>query len=680
MIDYRMSYLLATNKGRRRADCFLKETNLTYEAMNREIKEINRVAASANLAGISIEKDEVIIPNCIKKQWVDIYFTNMGHCIVYSEKERKYLVYLHVFGELADYSVFYFQEFLGVSKNTILNDIKNLRTELSENAIQLKYSRKKGFFLDGEEEVIRSQAHKYIGKLMVNFTGEYGLYQIIFQKSAILYAQRRALFTEIIQKFQLAFVPSRMEEMTYFLIFITCRATNYSVRIYGENQKLIGKLTAYKASRYFVEQLTDLCNPTMEGFYLTTVFMTVLQGEMQDATLEFLLTCATEIIHEVERLAAIEFTHYRRLLLDLFYHLVPAYFRIKFHFSLNNVLIDKIVAQYGEVYEITSVALLPLKKILGKSIPKEEVGFFTILFGGEILNQRKQQDVEKLQALIVCPSGISSSLIMKSELTTLFPKMDFLETNSFTQFEALANEHYDLIFSSVPIQSTVKVYVINPIMTEWEKNELLRKVYQDRSIPIRVFPSIIEIINMLLPYVSLKEGLNKKKVYELVHKKINRKINGKEGDKPMLSELLTAEMIVFSDEEMDWEEAIAFAAKPLRKTNKISANYVQAMIAKVKNYGPFIHIGKGVALPHARPEDGVNELGMSLLKVTKPINLLHDEEHPIRMFICLAAIDSEVHLKALASLTKILSDKQKLEYLLNATNKNEVIQLLKGEA
>ena len=80
----------------------------------------------------------------------------------------------------------------------------------------------------------------------------------------------------------------------------------------------------------------------MESYYFTVIFMTVLQGEIQDTSLEFLLECSSEIIHEIERLSAIEFKNYRKLLLDLFYHLVPAYFRIKFDFKLSNVLIDEI--------------------------------------------------------------------------------------------------------------------------------------------------------------------------------------------------------------------------------------------------------------------------------------------------------------------------------------------------
>ena len=110
---------------------------------------------------------------------------------------------------------------------------------------------------------------------------------------------------------------------------------------------------------------------------------------------------------------------------------------------------------------------------------------------------------------------------------------------------------------------------------------------------------------------------------------------------------------------------------------RFEEQYITAMINKVVDHGPFIHIGKGIALPHARPEDGVNAIGMSLLKVKEPVLLNDDPQHPIHVFICLAAVDNELHLKALASLTKILSNNEKLTALLSATNADQIIEVIR---
>ena len=144
----------------------------------------------------------------------------------------------------------------------------------------------------------------------------------------------------------------------------------------------------------------------------------------------------------------------------------------------------------------------------------------------------------------------------------------------------------------------------------------------------------------------------------------------------MLSELLTEDMIRFTDESLDWREAIRLSAKPLADTGKIEDSYVDAMIKNVEELGAYIHIGKGIAIPHARPQAGVNEIGMSFLRTKNPVYLLDQEQHKIDIFICVAAIDNETHLKALSQLTKILADNEKLKELKQAETVDEIIKII----
>ena len=77
--------------------------------------------------------------------------------------------------------------------------------------------------------------------------------------------------------------------------------------------------------------------------------------------------------------------------------------------------------EYAEIYRFTREALLPLERLTSKEIPEEEVGFFSILFSGEVARQKEEAVQEKVRALIVCPNGISSSLILQTELKKIFP-------------------------------------------------------------------------------------------------------------------------------------------------------------------------------------------------------------------------------------------------------------------
>ena len=73
---------------------------------------------------------------------------------------------------------------------------------------------------------------------------------------------------------------------------------------------------------------------------------------------------------------------------------------------------------------------------------------------------------------------------------------------------------------------------------------------------------------------------------------------------------------------------------------------------------------------------GLYFVAMSLLKFSEPVYLLDDEKHPIRIFICLAAVDNETHLRALSSLTKILTDKTAVQRLLEAETTEEIVTLI----
>ncbi|MBL1226209.1 BglG family transcription antiterminator [Enterococcus sp. BWR-S5] len=676
-MDYRVSYIMSMGNQTLSLKEAVEKTGINQEELMFELKKLVGLSEKLLNEQIELTENHIKISQSVSKNWLTLMFGRREEEVIYSEQERQAMIYFLTFSNFEELSVFYFQEFFMVSKNTILTDVKKLRGFLNHQHVALEYSRRKGFFLSGEESAIRAIAYDLLGELIAYSNGKRLLYKGLLTVSTQFYAEVRRHFSKTIESFNLMLVPSRFEEMVYFISYLIGRTKTSAIQFSKADQELLRNLAAGKASEQFLQAFSGIKDREMEVLYITILFMTVVQGEIQDSSLDFLLACAGKIIHEVERLAAVEFQEYRKLLLDLFYHLVPAYFRIRFGLPLNNVLIEEIVVQYHEIFEITKRSLYPLERLVQRSIPIEEVGYFTVLFGGTIRSRKvKKQDLQ-LQGLILCPSGISSSMIMKSELQELFPQIDFSETSSFEAYnETEGYEEIDMIFSSVPIKTEKRLYVINPIMSQLEKNTLMREVQEDFLFQKTLIPSVDEIIDILFPHIVLKKGITKEKLYKIVQKKMNKEMKRREDDRPMLSELLTEEMIQLSDSSMDWEEAIDYAAEPLKKENKIEPRYVTAMINKVKKHGPFIHIGEGVALPHARPEEGVKGLGMSLLKVQEPILLLDDEKHPIQIFICLAAVDNEMHLKALASLTRILSNKEKLSGLLQAETKQEILEII----
>jgi mannitol operon transcriptional antiterminator len=144
----------------------------------------------------------------------------------------------------------------------------------------------------------------------------------------------------------------------------------------------------------------------------------------------------------------------------------------------------------------------------------------------------------------------------------------------------------------------------------------------------------------------------------------------------MLKDLLVPPHIQFVEAVDDWKTAIKIAAQPLLDNGYIKTEYIQAMINNVIEMGPYIVIAPGLALPHARPEQGVKQIGMSFLKIKNGCFFSEKEEHRVYLLIVLAAIDNETHLKALSQLTKLLSNKENMNLLLSSDSVDEVFALI----
>ncbi len=71
-------------------------------------------------------------------------------------------------------------------------------------------------------------------------------------------------------------------------------------------------------------------------------------------------------------------------------------------------------------------------------------------------------------------------------------------------------------------------------------------------------------------------------------------------------------------------------------------------------------IGKHMALAHARPEDGVNKLGVSVATIEQPIDFGNPEMDPVKIIFCLAAVDSYSHLNIMKELIELINNEVKL--------------------
>ncbi|KAF3306234.1 MULTISPECIES: BglG family transcription antiterminator [Lactobacillales] len=662
-MDYKLAYLLNEPNKKYSFEDIQKRYGLSKDQL---LKEIGGLITN-------IQEDEFYLKHISIESFTKASLELSDEEVFIDSEDRMKLIFLMTYSKLDELSVFHFQDFFLMSKGTISADIKALRTNLDSFNIELIYNRKLGFYLKGDEIVIRRLAKNYISSMFENQKAKYYLLVWLLENNMTLYAFIRDYLTQTMHEQKSDFVYGRLDEIVYFLAYTAKRIKEIPLK-YMEDQKFLSELALFPVVEKTCFEVFQSDNQ-IEVAYMTTILMTIVQGDLADPSFTFILQDAASLIKNFERLAAIHFENYHQLLTNIFYHLVPTYFRIRFGYSLPNPLLQDIKRKYRDIFQITMDAF---EEVVGKSVmvPESEIGYLTILFGGEIYRINKGENYENLSALIVCPSGISSSLILATELENMFPTIEFLKPMSISELSETDAGTYDIIFSTIPLISEKKVYVTKPLMTAYEKNVIINKVQNDWSLPGVTLPNAEEIIAAIRPYIHYKEGVNREKLLEVLNHKFTKLFEHKEVEKPLLKELITEDTVTVVDHVEDWKAAITLAANPLLRQGKIEEKYIDAMIQKVEENGPFIHIGPFVALPHARPEEGVNEIGMSILKVDEPVNLLDDVAHPIKLFICLAAVDNDTHLKALANLTNILSDEALLDRLVNAINPEAILEVI----
>jgi len=107
----------------------------------------------------------------------------------------------------------------------------------------------------------------------------------------------------------------------------------------------------------------------------------------------------------------------------------------------------------------------------------------------------------------------------------------------------------------------------------------------------------------------------------------------------------------------NWREAIKIGTDLLIASGAIQPSYHDAIISSIEELGPYICIAPNLALPHARPENGVLRTAFALVTLEEPI-YFEGEEEPVDVLITLAGSSSDEHMEGLMEVTQVLDDEE----------------------
>ena len=326
------------------------------------------------------------------------------------------------------------------------------------------------------------------------------------------------------------------------------------------------------------------------------------------------------------------------LILNLGNHLTNFYKFPGARMPMKNPLLADMKREYPDVFKVAQESVIVINQENEILIPEDEIGYIAMYLAAGL--ERMCIPLQgKKRLLVVCNAGGATASLLVSRIRTEFPDAEIMPIISFRELANTTNLHeYNLVISTIPLEKLdVPVVVVSPLLTE-EDIRNIRERLRSRSVQ---------------PTTGLRTNFHP---IGKVH----------------LTDLIDQHTIRLKVVANNWEEVVEKAGEPLIALGAIEPGYVTAMKETINHCGPYMVIWPSVVLLHARPDEGVNRLCMSLITLKNAIPFGHSSNDPVQIAIVLGAVNNNSHLNALFELSSLMQKPHTIQSLINAATHFQV--------
>jgi mannitol operon transcriptional antiterminator len=564
---------------------------------------------------------------------------------------------------------------LKVSKNTAISDLKNINNKLKKYGLKLIKS-KEGRKLQGEESAQRNWVYEQLSK-----------------HNSLIYSQ-------------LPNDPSKLAQINTYLHQLEKSTGNYLTddalmttstfilwylnRIKNSNRLLIDVQENYdfknssglRCTKEFLSE-NGISNES-EAHYLIKIINSSQFSKInrEDLTIKKLIPITRAIVDRFNQLAGVDIPP-ENLEISLTTHLLSTYNRVKYNIPYKHPNLDQIELEYHQLFNLTKYSITYFEEFISRHLSNDEIALIALYFGSELRKlEEKTLAKEEPDVIIVCSSGIGTSIALEQQLCSRYPLIKFSSPMSVLQYESSSLTGVKLVISTIDLHKRKDIPVIQvsaiPSSFEWDRiTQALDNVGLNSTKNSQI--NTENLLDIISNYARIENVLGLKKSLESYFNQVksNEELTAK--NNIGLENLLFKSHIIICKENLSWEESIKLTYNPLTRENIVTERYINEIINLTKNHGPYMVLGKGIMLAHAKPSDGVNSLGISISFLKHGVyipNLKGKKSVKVNLIIGLAPVDSVSHLKALSQLMNKIQDDNWLNSIYKCTNKKELEELL----
>lgn len=475
------------------------------ESVNASLKDYDLTFVSKTGVGIWIEGSEEE-----KERLFAACGAGDDYDVSNREQRRKRLI-LEILKEKGLRKLFYYSSQFEVSEATISADLEAVEGWLAHYGLIVSRKPGSGISIEGSEESYRRAIRGFIDEnidtdIMREVYGEDG-YNFSSYKSMKKSNIGQILNDDIVKRVMDCITKMghnkvlTLTENSYvgLIIHISIainRIRKNEVIDYDENwQQNLWKDEDYELAKLIVEELErefQIDIPQVEISYICLHLKGAKHEKIQwneDDQLEIdnkeLQQLVNDMVDAYDTRQAYLMKQDDGFIQGLLAHLQPTLIRLVYGMQIQNPVLEDIKVSYPDIYSRCEKVAKVLEAYTGKEVPEQEIGFLTVHFGAAMVRlEGRKEKIRKVQAGVICSSGIGISRLMSSKLEKLFQGRMELTAYGKHDVTPYIMSKTDFFISSIPMeQLDIPVIYVNPLLNEEDIENIRQMIRKYERLP-----------------------------------------------------------------------------------------------------------------------------------------------------------------------------------------------------
>lgn len=656
--------LLLENENPQSIQSIQDQLDISRRTVYYIVNKINDVFYDLRMEPINNKRGQGYYLTSDQKKVVDSILHSDGTLQNLSPDERVHYLICWMMYPKANIHIENIMELFDISRNSVFNDLKDLKSEIEKYDVSLYFDIKNGYMINGQVFSKRALLLYYLKIL---------LKKIHYKSIEFLDVSEVETFYSRLQQISL---KMHNEYDDYNLLAIACllNIVHYVDEKFDFSILELRDLEKTEELHMIDKYFQDL--NVHERLYLTIHLLGSKAGSvirLDDSQRDIqLFELALHLVDLFERQTSCDISEKNELVNSLYMHFKLSMYYYQLSIQISNTLLEDVKENYGNLYQMIKNLCESMDDEFPFILTDSEISYITMHFGGH-LKQVQGKFYALIRVLIVCPSGISTSTLLKREVEDLYANVTVIAATAAENI-AQYKENIDFIVSTIDLDTDIHWIKVNAILTKDDKSKIASMMslnMQTYKLNKDNFSGLFSIIQKYVDPTQMKNL--KKDVYDYFREG-NLIVDVVEEKQLRLKDIMYRDHLIRIDKDIMWDEAIRLASVPLLKTNIITENYINEMIGLVRDYGPYIVIKNRIAIAHAKTEAGANALGTALLINKK--NIQFEDDLNIHYLFVISSSNPKEHLQILKDISMLASDDIDLNALLDK-NVDEIMEFIK---